>query len=111
MQTGRPGISILANALAVRCQYINSVSGVTTITSVRALVDDNVGGKTLTSFASRLIPSDVKGREFGQRHAISERTTQLGNCGIHDDGFVALVSALEQNTTLQIRLELNKFFR
>jgi hypothetical protein len=44
-----------------------------------------------------------------RRNAMPSLTRlDLGWCGIHDDGFVALVSALEKNTSLQI-LDLYPF--
>jgi Ran GTPase-activating protein (RanGAP) involved in mRNA processing and transport len=40
----------------------------------------------------------------------SLKRLDLGGCGIEDDGFVAVVSALEQNTSLQILSLVNNRF-
>jgi Ran GTPase-activating protein (RanGAP) involved in mRNA processing and transport len=105
------GISVLANALALRNASpleLNLGSNEITSVGVRALVDDNVElVKTLTKLC--LSPNRI-GNE-GATHLANAflrdtmpclRELDLILCGIYDDGFVALVSALEQNTSLQI---------
>jgi Ran GTPase-activating protein (RanGAP) involved in mRNA processing and transport len=112
------GISNLANALAVRDTSILELNiqwNRITSVGVRALVEDNVEAvKTLTKLC---LASNPFGR--GSEVAIIladalERNTMpnvkeldLDRCGIDDDGFVALVSSLEQNTALQ-KLELRE---
>jgi Leucine-rich repeat (LRR) protein len=108
---GDHGILILANALAIRntsileldlhCNEITSVG-------VRALVNDNVEVvKTLTKLRLSSNPIRCEGATIladalGRNAMPSLKQLQLDSCGIRDDGFVALVSALEQNTSLQI---------
>jgi Ran GTPase-activating protein (RanGAP) involved in mRNA processing and transport len=105
------GVSILANALVTRnasmleldltCNAITSVG-------VRALVDDNVDAvKTLTKLCLRENPVGSEGAiiladALGRNAMPSLKRLDLSVCHIDDDGFVALVSALEQNTSLQI---------
>jgi Ran GTPase-activating protein (RanGAP) involved in mRNA processing and transport len=113
------GISILANALAIRkaailelllhCNEITSVG-------VRALVDDNVEAvKTLTELFLSANPIRSEGATILAnalwRNAMPDlEELRLNGCRIDDDGFVALMSALEQNTSLQILdLENNDF--
>jgi Ran GTPase-activating protein (RanGAP) involved in mRNA processing and transport len=113
------GISILANALAIRkaailelllhCNEITSVG-------VRALVDDNVeAAKTLTELCLSGNPIRSEGATIladalGCNAMPSLKELDLDHCGIEDDGCVALMSALEQNTSLQILdLENNDF--
>jgi Ran GTPase-activating protein (RanGAP) involved in mRNA processing and transport len=105
------GISVLANALASRNASIlelNLSSNNFTSVGVRALVDDNIEAvKILT----KLCLSDNPIRREGAtiladslcRNAMpSLKQLDLFCCHIDNDGFVALVSALEQNTSLQI---------
>jgi hypothetical protein len=104
------GISILANALAIRnvCTLeLNLHCNAITSVGVHALVDDNVKAVTLASLCfdfnqfkseGAIILADALERNAMQ----SLKRLDLGCCGIDDDGFVALVSALEQNTRLQI---------
>jgi Ran GTPase-activating protein (RanGAP) involved in mRNA processing and transport len=113
------GISILANALVARnasmvkldlsCNKITSVG-------VRALVDDNVEiVKTLTELCLMGNPLNSEGATImadalGRNAMPSLKQLDLDFCGIDDDGFVAMVSALEQSTSLQILdLESNDF--
>jgi Ran GTPase-activating protein (RanGAP) involved in mRNA processing and transport len=107
---GDQGISILANALAarnastlgldLRCNGITSVG-------VRALVDDNVEAvKTLTKLSLCHNPVGSKGvtvlaDALGRNTMPNLKQLHLNCCGIDDDGFVALVSALQQSTSLQ----------
>jgi Ran GTPase-activating protein (RanGAP) involved in mRNA processing and transport len=105
------GMSLLANTLAIRnasilelnlkCNQITSVG-------VRALVDDNVEAvKTLTKLCLHFNPVRSEGATIladalWHNAMPSLKRLDLGCCDIDDDGFVALVSALEQHTSLQI---------
>jgi Ran GTPase-activating protein (RanGAP) involved in mRNA processing and transport len=113
------GMSLLANALAIRnasMLELNLHNNEITSLGVRALVDDNVEAvKTLTkvSLAFNSVESEgatILANALG-RHAMPDLTQlNLMCCGIRDDGFVALGSALEQNTTLHILdFEYNNF--
>jgi Ran GTPase-activating protein (RanGAP) involved in mRNA processing and transport len=113
------GISVLANALAIRnASPLELNLGTNSITSegVRALVDENVEAvKTLTKISlgynrigneGAIILADALGRNAMP----SLIELDLHSCRIDDDGFVALVSALEQNTSVQIlNLKYNPF--
>jgi hypothetical protein len=113
------GISVLADALATRNAGLLELDlSANEITSVglRALVDDNMEAvKTLTKLClcynhigneGATILADALGRNAMP----SLKRLDLGICRIHDDGFVALVSALVQNSTLQIlNVEYNHF--
>jgi Ran GTPase-activating protein (RanGAP) involved in mRNA processing and transport len=113
------GISVLANALAIRNASILELNfDFNDITSVgvRALVDDNMEAvKTLTKLCLTHNPIRSEGAailaDACRRNAMpSLKRLDLGSCGMHDDGFVALVLALEQNTSLQIiDLKNNRF--
>jgi hypothetical protein len=113
------GISLLANALANRNGSLLQLNlGHNQITSVgvRALVDDNVEAvKTLTKLrlAGNLIRSEgatILADALGRNAMPSLKRLDLNGCCIDDDGFVALVSALEQNTSLHIlNLQYNLF--
>jgi hypothetical protein len=105
------GISVLANALAIRnasLLELNLHSNAITSVGVRALVDDNVEAvKTLTKL--HLTGNRVKNEgvtilanALGRNAMPSLKRLDLGCCDLDDDGFVALVSALEQNISLQI---------
>jgi Ran GTPase-activating protein (RanGAP) involved in mRNA processing and transport len=108
---GDQGISILANALVARnasmVKLDLSWNKITSI-GVRALVDDNVEVvKTLTELCLTGNPIGSIGvtllaDALGRNAMPSLKQLDLNYCGIEDDGFVALVSALEQNTSLQI---------
>jgi Ran GTPase-activating protein (RanGAP) involved in mRNA processing and transport len=113
------GISLLASALAIRNASLleldlrdNEITSV----GIRALVDDNVEAvKTLTKLyltynhikrEGATILADALGRDAMP----SLKRLDLGCCRIDDDGVVALASALEQNTSLQILdLQYNPF--
>jgi Ran GTPase-activating protein (RanGAP) involved in mRNA processing and transport len=118
-ELGDRGVSVLANALVTRnagtleldlqCNQVTSVG-------VRALVDDNAeSGKTLTKLCLTHNPVRSEGATILavalRRNALpSLKRLGLNYCGIYDDGFVALVSSLEQNTSLQIlNLQGNDF--
>jgi Ran GTPase-activating protein (RanGAP) involved in mRNA processing and transport len=105
------GISILANALVTRNAVMleldlrfNEITSV----GVRALVDDNAEAvKTLTKLCLTHNPIESEGATIladalGHHAMPNLKELHLGRCGIDDDGFVALVSALEQNTSFQI---------
>jgi Ran GTPase-activating protein (RanGAP) involved in mRNA processing and transport len=104
-------ISVLANALGTRNASILEVdlrcNGITSV-GVRALVDDNMEAlKTLTKLCLTFNPVKNEGATIladalGRNALPSLKRLHLDNCSIEDDGFVALVSALEQNTSLQI---------
>jgi Ran GTPase-activating protein (RanGAP) involved in mRNA processing and transport len=105
------GLSLLANALAIRNASIlelNLHNNRITSVGVHALVDDNVEAvKTLTNLRLAFNPVKSEGATILAaalgRNAMPDLTQlNLTSCGIHDDGFMALVSALEQNTTLNI---------
>jgi hypothetical protein len=108
---GDQGISILANALVARnasmVKLDLSWNKITSI-GVRALVDDNVEVvKTLTELCLTGNPIGSIGvtllaDALGRNAMPSLKQLDLNYCGIEDDGFVALVSALEQNASLQI---------
>jgi Ran GTPase-activating protein (RanGAP) involved in mRNA processing and transport len=105
------GISILADALATRnasLLELNLRTNEITSAGVRALVDDNVEAvNTLTKLclAHNRVKSEgatILADALGRNAMPSLKQLDLGWCGIGDDGFVALASALEQNTSLQI---------
>jgi hypothetical protein len=105
------GISILAKALAIRNASILELdlnSNQITSVGVRALVGDNAEAvKTITKLCLSGDPIGSEGASILanalRRNAMpSPKRLHLDNCGIEDDGFVALVSALEQNTSLDI---------
>jgi Ran GTPase-activating protein (RanGAP) involved in mRNA processing and transport len=111
---GDQGISLLANALAIRNDSpleLDLRHNEITSVGLHALVDDNVEAlKTLTKLC--LLRNYVRSEgatilvdALGRNAMPNLKQLDLGLCGIDDDGFVALVSALEQNTSLQI-LEL-----
>jgi Ran GTPase-activating protein (RanGAP) involved in mRNA processing and transport len=108
---GDQGISLLANALAIRSGstlelrlYNNEITSV----GVHALVDDNVDAvKTLAKLcltynSIRSEGATILADALGRNAMPNLKRLYLGGCHIGDDGFVALVSALEQNTSLQI---------
>jgi Ran GTPase-activating protein (RanGAP) involved in mRNA processing and transport len=105
------GISVLANALAIRnasLLELNLDYNQITSVGVRALVDDNVEAvKTLTKLylSANRIRSEgaiILADALGRNAMSSLKRLDLGWCGIDADGIAALVSALEQNTSLQI---------
>jgi Ran GTPase-activating protein (RanGAP) involved in mRNA processing and transport len=108
---GDRGVSILANALAIRnagiLELALSWNEITSV-GVRALVDDNVeAAKTLTELCLSGNPIRSEGATIladalGCNAMPSLKELDLDHCGIEDDGCVALMSALEQNTSLQI---------
>jgi Ran GTPase-activating protein (RanGAP) involved in mRNA processing and transport len=105
------GLSVLANALAIRNASILELdlrwNRITSV-GVHALVGDNVEAvKTLTKLclSGNLIRCEgaTMLADALEHNAIpSLKQLQLDSCGIDDDGFVALVYALEQDTSLQI---------
>jgi Ran GTPase-activating protein (RanGAP) involved in mRNA processing and transport len=105
------GIAILGNAIVIRNASIlelNLSCNEITSVGVRALVEGSMGAmKALTKLSlwgnpirseGAIIMADV----LRNSTMPNLKRLDLGRCGIDDDGFVALVSALEQNTTLQI---------
>jgi Ran GTPase-activating protein (RanGAP) involved in mRNA processing and transport len=112
------GISLLANALIRNTSMVQLNLQFNEITSVgvRALVDDNVEAvKTLTQLGLLYNPIRSEGTTIladalGRNTMPSHKRLYLCVCNIDDDGFVALVSALEQNTSLQVlNLAGNRF--
>jgi Ran GTPase-activating protein (RanGAP) involved in mRNA processing and transport len=113
------GISVLANALGIRnagLLEIDLSSNEITSVGVRALVDDSVGvTKLLTKLCLLGNPIRSEGatilaNALGRSAMLSLKLLDLGWCHIDDDGFVALVSTMEQNTSMQILdLEGNHF--
>jgi hypothetical protein len=91
--------------------YCNEITSV----GVRALVDDNVAVvKTLTKLRLsgnriRCEGATILANALGDNAMPSLKQLQLGYCDIGDDGFVALVSALEQNTGTYSRLARKSF--
>jgi Ran GTPase-activating protein (RanGAP) involved in mRNA processing and transport len=105
------GMSILANALAIRNASILELNlqwNEITSMGVRTLVDDHVEVmKTLTKLclsgnSIRCEGATILANALEDNAMPSLKELQLASCGIRDDGFVALVSSLEQNTSLQI---------
>ena len=104
------GISKLANTLAIRNASIlelNLVCNEITSVGVRALVDNVEAVKTLTKLCLSGNPIGSEGATIladalGRNAMQSVKRFDLRECSIGDDGMVALVSALEQNTSLQI---------
>jgi Ran GTPase-activating protein (RanGAP) involved in mRNA processing and transport len=104
------GISLLANALAIRNASIlelNLLHNGITSWGVRALVHNVEAVKTLTKLCLTHNPIGSEGATIladalGRNAMPSLKRLDLRWCGIGDDGFVALMSALEQNTSLQI---------
>jgi Ran GTPase-activating protein (RanGAP) involved in mRNA processing and transport len=103
-------VSTLANALAIRKAALLELDlRVNDITSVgvRALVDNVEAVNTLIKLclASNPIGSEgatILADALGRNVMPSLKRLNLCACRIEDDGCVALVSALEQNTSLQI---------
>jgi Ran GTPase-activating protein (RanGAP) involved in mRNA processing and transport len=115
------GMSILANALAIRNASILEVNlqrNKITLVGVRALFDDHVevvknltklclSGNHISSEGATILVNALKDNVMP-----SLKQLKLDSCGIEDDdddanyvdddGFVALVFALKQNTSLQI---------
>jgi Ran GTPase-activating protein (RanGAP) involved in mRNA processing and transport len=118
-ELGNQGISLLANALGSRnasTRELNLYNNEITSVGVRALVDDNTEAvKTLTKLGLscnhiRSEGATILADALGRDAMPSLKRLDLGWCGIDDDGFVAMVSALEQNTSLQIlNLKGNRF--
>jgi Ran GTPase-activating protein (RanGAP) involved in mRNA processing and transport len=112
-------ISLLANALFTRNASITKLVlrfNVFTSVGVRALVDNNVEAvKTLTELCLSLNPVRSEGATIlasalGRNAMPKLKHLDMSWCHIDDDGFVALVSALEQNHSLQIlNLQGNDF--
>jgi Ran GTPase-activating protein (RanGAP) involved in mRNA processing and transport len=113
------GISVLGNAFAIRNASLLELdlsNNEITSLGVRALVDDNVDAvKTPTKLHLALNSMGNEGATIiadalGRNAMPCLKRLDLGWCRIDDDGFVALVSALEQNTSLQIlNLQYNPF--
>jgi Ran GTPase-activating protein (RanGAP) involved in mRNA processing and transport len=111
------GISVLALAIRNASLLELDLSGnAITSVGVRALVDDTVEAvKTLTKLSlwANCIRSEgaiILADALGRNAMPSLKGLDLDHCGIYDDGFVALVSALEQDTSLQIlNLQGNHF--
>jgi Ran GTPase-activating protein (RanGAP) involved in mRNA processing and transport len=104
------GTSFLASALVARNASIlalNLNNNEITSAGVRALVEHSiVVMKTLTKLSlwGNTIRSEgatILADALGSNAMPSLKRLDLGFCGIGNDGFVALVSALEQNTSLQ----------
>jgi Ran GTPase-activating protein (RanGAP) involved in mRNA processing and transport len=113
IQLGRVGTARIRNAsLLVLDLYDNEFTSV----GVRALLDDNAEAmKTLTklcltsnwveSEGATILADALRGNAMP-----SLKRLGLGWCRLDDDGFVALVSALEQDTSLQtLKLSGNGF--
>jgi Ran GTPase-activating protein (RanGAP) involved in mRNA processing and transport len=105
------GISLLANALVARnASMVELALGFNEITVVglHALLDNGVEAvKTLAKLNLTLNPigsggATILADALGRNVMPSLKQLDLNFCGIEDDGFVAVVSALEQNTSLQI---------
>jgi Ran GTPase-activating protein (RanGAP) involved in mRNA processing and transport len=105
------GTSILANALAIRNASVlelNLLSNDITSVGIHALVDNNVEVvNTLTKLCLTWNPVRSEGATILADALVRNTMPNLkqlgmGWCQIDDDGFVALVSALEQNHSLQI---------
>jgi Ran GTPase-activating protein (RanGAP) involved in mRNA processing and transport len=120
-QLGDQDISVLANALAARnagtLELDLHCNGITSV-GVRALVDDNVEAmKTVTKLclSGNLIRSEgatILADALGHYAMPNLKELRLGSCGIDDDGCMALVSALEQNTSLRfLDLKGNSFHK
>jgi Ran GTPase-activating protein (RanGAP) involved in mRNA processing and transport len=119
-ELGDRGVSILANALVARnASMVELDLGFNEITVVglHALLDNGVEAvKTLTKLSFTYNPLKSEGATIladalGRNAMPNLKQLDLGSCGIYDDGFVALVSALEQNTSLQIlNLHGNHFY-
>jgi Ran GTPase-activating protein (RanGAP) involved in mRNA processing and transport len=113
------GISVLANALAVRNDStldLNLEYNEITSVGVRTLVDDSVEAvETITKLCLSSNPIRSEGATIladalGRNAVPSLKRLHLASCLIEDNGFVALVSALEQNTSLQsLDLKYNHF--
>jgi Ran GTPase-activating protein (RanGAP) involved in mRNA processing and transport len=108
---GDQTISLLANALVTRTASMLQIGlALNRITwvGVRALVDDNVEAvKALPKLCLWHNPIRSEGAtilaDALRRNTMpSLKHLDLRSCDIDDDGFVAMVSALEQNTSLQI---------
>jgi Ran GTPase-activating protein (RanGAP) involved in mRNA processing and transport len=104
------GIAVLANVLAIRnssmVELDLSWNEITSV-GVCALVDDSMEVVTPTKLyltGNRLRGEGVTflANALGRNAMPNLKQLYLGWCHIDDDGFVALVSALEQNTSLQI---------
>jgi hypothetical protein len=118
-EMGDHGISLLAKALAIRNASnleLNLQMNEITSVGVHALVDDNVEAvKTLTMLSLMYNPVRSEGATIladalGRNAMPSLKRLHLCVCHIDDDGFVALVSALEQNNSLQsLNLAGNNF--
>jgi hypothetical protein len=79
-----------------------------TLVGVRTLLDDNVGAvKTLSkhSLGCNRIGNEgatILANALGRDTMPNLKRLDLSWCGVGDDGFAALVSALEQNTSLRM---------
>jgi Ran GTPase-activating protein (RanGAP) involved in mRNA processing and transport len=116
---GDQGISILANALTLRNAgllelHINH-NQITSV-GVRALLDNGVDAvKTLTKLCLAGNPIRSEGATIladalGRNAMPNLQRLNLHRCGIENNGCVALVSALEQKSSLQILdLKYNDF--
>jgi Ran GTPase-activating protein (RanGAP) involved in mRNA processing and transport len=112
-------VSLLSNTLLsrnTRILELNLDNSAITSLGVRVLVEDKVEAmKTLNKL--RLSRSSI-GSEgatiladaLGRNALPSLKQLHLGSCSIEDDGLVALISALEHNTSLQVLdLQSNSF--
>jgi Ran GTPase-activating protein (RanGAP) involved in mRNA processing and transport len=108
---GNQGISVLANALAIRndsALELNLSCNDITPAGISALIDDSMGTmKTLTKLCLMGNPIGNEGATIladalGCSTMPNLKRLDLDWCNVDNDGFVALVSALEQNTSLQI---------
>jgi Ran GTPase-activating protein (RanGAP) involved in mRNA processing and transport len=105
------GILLLADALVTRnatLLELDLCNNQITSLGVRALVDDNMEAlKTLTkpSLSSNRIRSEgatILADALGRNDMSNLKRLDLNGCGIDADGVIAMVSTLEQNTSLQI---------
>jgi Ran GTPase-activating protein (RanGAP) involved in mRNA processing and transport len=104
---GDGGVSTLAQTLGSRNTTLQKLTIENTITStgVGALLEAMEQSHHITELGLQMNPIGNEGASRLARamknNALPNLTRlSLHNCGIHDDGFIALVSALEQNTTL-----------
>jgi Ran GTPase-activating protein (RanGAP) involved in mRNA processing and transport len=108
---GDQGISVLANGLGLRDSglvELNLYDNYITSVGVRALVDNFTkasNGVAKLSLSRNRIGSEgaaTLADALGRNAMSSLKHLELDACGIDDDGFVALVSALERNESLQL---------
>jgi Ran GTPase-activating protein (RanGAP) involved in mRNA processing and transport len=105
---GDDGVSILAQTLGSRNTTLQKLalnSNSITSTGVGVLLEAMEQNSHITDLELRHNPirnvgASLLGRALGKNALPNLTRLYLGQCGIGDDGFIALVSALEQNTSL-----------